>query len=64
MHLILDVKTTFRLQKSHWVNVCWKHIKNESCKRYLGNKKQKAMFVVHFGFEGAIYFACPIVRAI
>ena len=45
-HLILDVKTTFRLQKTHCENVWWKHIKNESCKYYLGNKEQKGMFLV------------------
>ena len=29
-HLILDVKTTFILRKSHCVNFGWEHIKNES----------------------------------
>ena len=32
--------------KYHWVNFWWKHIKKESYKGYLGNKKQKAMFLV------------------
>ena len=56
-HLILDVKTTSRLQKPHCENFWWKHIKNESLKFHLGNKEQKAIFLVvsrsdvHFGFE-------------
>ena len=44
--LILDVKTTFKQQKSHCVNFRWKHIKKESCKGYLGDKEQKAIFLV------------------
>ena len=61
-HLILEVKTTFRLQKYHFESIWQKHIKNESCRCYLGNNKQKAMFLVvsqsdaHFGFEH--YFFC------
>ena len=64
-HLILDVKTTFRLQRPHCENFCWKHIKNESCKYYLGNKEQKAMFLVvslsyvHFGFDQPSKIAHP-----
>ena len=56
-HLILDIKTTFRLQKPHCKYFWWKHIKNENCKCYLGNKDQNAMLLVlsrsdvHFGFE-------------
>ena len=56
-HLILDIKTTFRLQKPHCKYFWWKHIKNENCKCYLGNKNQNAMLLVlsrsdvHFGFE-------------
>ena len=38
-HLILDVKTTFRLQKPHCKHFWWKDIKNESCKCYLGKKR-------------------------
>ena len=63
-HLILDVKTTLRLQKPHCGNFWWKHIKNESCKCYLGNKEQKAMFLVvswsevHFSFERT-FFCVP-----
>ena len=45
-HLIIDVRITFKQQKSHWVNFWWKHIKKESSKGYLGNKEQKAMFLV------------------
>ena len=45
-HLILNVKTTFRLQKPHFVNVWWKHIKNDSYKWYLDNKEQEAVFLV------------------
>ena len=68
-NLILEVKTTFRLQKPHCENVWWKHIKNESWKCYLGNREQKLMFLVvsrsdvHFDFEHP-FFACPIGRAI
>ena len=59
-HVILDVKTTFRLQKPHCENFWWKHIKNERCKCFVGNKEQKAMFLVvsrsnlDFGFWGPI----------
>ena len=66
-HLILDTKTTVRLQKPHCKNFWWKHI-NKSCKSCLGNKKQKAMFLVmswsdvHFGFDHQL-FACPIGSA-
>ena len=65
-HLILDVKTTFRLKG---LIAKTSHIKNESCKCYLGNKEQKAMFLVvsrsdvHFGFDQPFFFACPIGRA-
>ena len=41
----MDVKTTFRPQKPHCKNFWWKHIKNGSCKCYLGNKKQKTTFL-------------------
>ena len=51
------VKPIFRrLQNPHCENFWWKHIKSESCNYYLGNKEQKAMFLVvsesdvHFGF--------------
>ena len=60
-HLILDVKTTFRLQKLNCKNFWRKHIRNESFKCYLGNKEQKAMFLVvfrsdvHFGFLAPIF---------
>ena len=64
-HLILDIKTIFRLQKHHCENIKkQKHIKNESCKCYLGNDEQKAMFLVvsqshmHFGFEHP-FFCVP-----
>ena len=68
-HLILKVKTTFRLQKPRCEDFWWKHIKNESCKCYLGNKGQKAMFLAvprsdeHVGFERP-FFARPMGREI
>ena len=61
VHLILDVKTTFRLQKACCEHFWWKHIKNEGCKCYLVNKEEKAMFLVvsqldvYFGFELPIF---------
>ena len=58
-----------RLQKHHCEKHHWQeHIKNESCKCYLCNNKQKAMFVVvsqsdvHFTFEQP-FFARPKNRA-
>ena len=54
---LLDVKTTFRLQKSCYEDFWCKHFKNQSCKCYLGNKEQISMFLVVsrsyvlFGFE-------------
>ena len=45
-HLVLDVKKTFRLQKLYCKNVWWKHIRNESCNCYLGNRYQNANFLV------------------
>ena len=56
-HLILDIKTTIRLQKPHCKNFGWKYICNESCKSCLGDKEQKAMLLVvsrsdvHFSFD-------------
>ena len=67
-HLTLDVKTTFRLQKHHFENISQKHIKNESCKCYLGNNEQKTMFLVvsqsdaHFSLKHP-FFECPIRHA-
>ena len=67
-HLILDVKTTLRLQKPYWDNFWWRNIKNEGCKCYLGNEDQKGMFLVvsqldvHFDF-GHSFFGRPIGRA-
>ena len=61
---MLDVKTTFRLQKPHCANFWWKHIKNESCKWYLDNKEQEVVFVVVSRMctllLSARYFVCPI----
>ena len=57
-----------KLQKPHCKKFWWTYNKNESCRSYLGNKKQKLMFTVvsrsdgHFGFE-CPSFVCPIVRA-
>ena len=34
-------------------------MKNESCKSYLGNKEQKAMFLVVFRSNVHFDFACP-----
>ena len=54
-HLILDVKTTLRLQKPHCENIWTLKIKVISA--HLGNKEHKAMFLVvsrsdvQFGFE-------------
>ena len=51
----LDIKTTIRMQKTHYKNFWWEHIKNKSYKSFLGNREQKAVFlvvsqlVVHFG---------------
>ena len=45
-HLILDIETTFSLQKPHCKNFWWNYNKSESCKPYLGNKKQKLLFLV------------------
>ena len=59
-----NIQTTFRLKRPYCENFWWKHIKNESCKYYLGNKEPKAMFLilsgsdVHFGFEH------PFLRAL
>ena len=56
VNTLLEVKATFRLQKPHCKNFWWKHIKNVSTKCYLGNKEQKAVFLVvprsdvHFDF--------------
>ena len=70
-YLILDVKTTFRLKKSHIAkNFWWKQVKNESRKCYLGNKEQKAIFLVvsrsdvHFSIEHTFFvcsFGCAIL---
>ena len=67
---VLDVKTTFRLKKSHIAkNFWWKQVKNESRKCYLGNKEQKAIFLVvsrsdlHFSIEHT-FFACSFGCAI
>ena len=55
-HLIFNIKTKLSLQK--------RHIKNESCKSYLGNREQKAIFLVvpqsdvHFSFE-RLFFCVP-----
>ena len=63
-HIILDFKTTFRLQKPHWESFLRKTINNESFKCYLFNKEQKAMFLVvsrsevYFGFEHP-FFCVP-----
>ena len=75
MKIVLSEASYFRrwnnIQKAHSENFWWKHIKNESCKCYLGNKEQKAMFLVvsrsnlHFGFDHPFFFfffACPIGR--
>ena len=65
---ILDFKTTFKLQKPHFLNFSWKNVKNENCKWYLDNKEQKAVFlVVSMMFTlvlSARLFACPIGRAV
>ena len=45
-HLILDIETTFSLQKPHCKNFWWNYNKSESCKPYLRNKKQKLLFLV------------------
>ena len=70
---VLDVKTTFRLKKSHIAkNFWWKQVKNESRKCYLGNKEQKAIFLVvsrsdvHFSIEHTFFvcsFGCAILLA-
>ena len=66
-HLIIDAKTTFRIQKPHCVTFWWKHIKNESCKWYLDNKEQKAVFLVVSRtcilVLSTFFFACPIGHA-
>ena len=67
LHLVLDIQTTFRQQKPHCNNFWWKHIKNESCKSYLGTKEQKAMLLVvldrtYILVLRAHFFACPIGR--
>ena len=73
-HLILNIQTTFTLQKAHWKNFWWNYNKNESCKPYLGNKEQKLLFLVvsqldlHIEFDFArpffffFFLACPIGR--
>ena len=50
----VDVKTTFKLQRSQWKNFWWKHMKNESCKWYLGNVSSCA------SIGGAIWFWAAI----
>ena len=63
-HLILDIQTTFRVQKFYCKNFRWKYIKNERCKSHLGNKEQKAIFLVvsrsdvYFGILRARIFYC------
>ena len=65
--LIKDVKTAFRLRNPHGVNFWWKHIKNESCKWYLNNKEQKAVFLVVSRTRtlvlSARFLVCPKSRA-
>ena len=76
-HLILDIQTTFRIEKLHFKNFWWEweYIKNKSCKSYLGNKEQMnvsswfLMFLdrtctlcAHFFFF--FFFACPKSRAL
>ena len=67
-HLILNVKTTIRLQKPHFVNFWWKHIKNESFKWYLDNNEQKAGFLFVSRtcalVLGTRFFTYPIGRAV
>ena len=64
-NLILGVKTTFRLKKSHCKNFRWQHIKNKGSKCYFGNNEQKAMLLIMsrsdlpFGFDH-LFFECPI----
>ena len=66
-HPILDAKATFKLQKPHCKNFWWKHIKNESCKCYLGNKEQNSTLLVvsqshvHFGFEHPFFHMPDLV---
>ena len=66
-HLILDIKTTIRLQKPHCKGFWWEVIWNKSCKFLLEQKEQKAMFLVvsrsdvHFGFDHS-FFVCPNER--
>ena len=67
-HENCSLRRIFGLEKPHYEKFWSNLIKNESCKCYLGNKEQRAMFLVvsrlnlHFGF-GHPFFACPIGRA-
>ena len=61
--LEIIIKASVHIIKNFW----WKYNKYESCKSYLGNKEQKAMFLVvsrlyvHFSFAH-LFFACPSGR--
>ena len=56
---ILDIPTTFRLQKPQCKNIRWRYSKNESHKSCLGNKEQNAMFPVVC--RHALWFCTPVL---
>ena len=62
-HLILDIKTTFRLQKPYFENFWCKHIESESYKWYLVNKEQKAMLLVILIWRAIWFRAHSFLRA-
>ena len=67
-HLVLDIKTTIRLQKLHCKNFWLKNVCNERGNSCFDDKEQKARFMVvsrsdlHIDFDHP-FFACPIRRA-